>query len=136
MKVCEKALQRFLDDKRCAFPRFYFVSVNDLLDILSNGNAPEKINRHMQKIFQAIDCLTLTFEGGKGDRPTAKSMVTCVGTEKVEFTKPLKLEGKVEVYLQELINTITDTLSTLATNSINKFSQLNDREAWLKMDPA
>jgi dynein heavy chain len=51
LKVCEKALNRFLDDKRCAFPRFYFVSVNDLLDILSNGNSPEKINRHMSKIF-------------------------------------------------------------------------------------
>ena len=51
LKVCEKALNKFLDDKRQAFPRFYFVSVNDLLDILSNGNQPEKINRHMSKIF-------------------------------------------------------------------------------------
>jgi hypothetical protein len=51
LKTCEKALNRFLDDKRCAFPRFYFVSVNDLLDILSNGSSPTKINRHMSKIF-------------------------------------------------------------------------------------
>jgi dynein heavy chain len=51
LKVCEKALNEFLDSKRVAFPRFYFVSVNDLLDILSNGNSPEKINRHMSKIF-------------------------------------------------------------------------------------
>ena len=51
LKVCEKALQEFLDSKRKAFPRFYFVSVNDLLDILSNGNSPAKINRHMSKIF-------------------------------------------------------------------------------------
>lgn len=40
LKVCEKALNDFLDSKRRAFPRFYFVSVNDLLDILSNGNQP------------------------------------------------------------------------------------------------
>lgn len=51
LKICEKALMEFLDSKRKAFPRFYFVSVNDLLDILSNGNSPEKINRHMSKIF-------------------------------------------------------------------------------------
>lgn len=81
LKVCEKALNRFLDDKRCAFPRFYFVSVNDLLDILSNGSDPIKINRHMSKIFQAIDHLLMVNEGGKGDRPTAKTMVTCVGKE-------------------------------------------------------
>lgn len=43
LKVCEKALMEFLDSKRRAFPRFYFVSVNDLLDILSNGNSPEKV---------------------------------------------------------------------------------------------
>ena len=59
LKVCEKALNEFLDSKRKAFPRFYFVSVNDLLDILSNGNSPDKINRHMSKIFQAIDYLEL-----------------------------------------------------------------------------
>lgn len=51
LKVCEKALNEFLDSKRKAFPRFYFVSVNDLLDILSNGNNPTKINRHMSKIY-------------------------------------------------------------------------------------
>jgi len=45
-------------------------------------------------------------EGGKGDRPTAKTINTCVGVEKVDFTKPLKLEGKVEVYLLELIKTV------------------------------
>lgn len=51
MKICEKALNSFLDEKRIAFPRFYFVSVADLLDILSNGNTPEKINKHMSKIY-------------------------------------------------------------------------------------
>lgn len=59
LKVCEKALNEFLDSKRRAFPRFYFVSVSDLLDILSNGNNPIKINRHMSKIFQAIEKLDL-----------------------------------------------------------------------------
>jgi len=44
-------LNDFLDGKRRAFPRFYFVSVADLLDILSNGNAPAKINKHISKIY-------------------------------------------------------------------------------------
>lgn len=37
LEVCEKALAEFKESKRRAFPRFYFVSSNDLLDILSNG---------------------------------------------------------------------------------------------------
>ena len=63
-------------------------------------------------------------------------MNTCVGSEKVDFTKPLKLEGKVEVYLMDLINTITDTLKTICGNSLEKHKQLNNREQWLKMDPS
>jgi dynein heavy chain, axonemal len=43
LRVCEKALNEFMESKRTAFPRFYFVSPADLLDILSNGNAPMKI---------------------------------------------------------------------------------------------
>lgn len=81
-----------MDSKRRAFPRFYFVSVSDLLDILSNGNNPHKINRHMSKIFQAIELLELKDDG---DRPKALKMKTGVGQEVVELTKELKLVGKV-----------------------------------------
>jgi dynein heavy chain len=93
---CEKALQRFMEDKKTCFPRFYFVSPADLLDILSNGNMPDKVMQHMPKIFQAIE--TLNLEAGKVS-PAAVGMKSCVGIEYVEFTEPLKLLGKVEVYL-------------------------------------
>ena len=42
LSLCEKALAEYLETKRLAFPRFYFASSNDLLDILSNGNQPLK----------------------------------------------------------------------------------------------
>lgn len=43
LAVCEKALAEYLETKRLAFPRFYFVSSADLLDILSKGNQPPEV---------------------------------------------------------------------------------------------
>ena len=44
LSLCEKALAEYLDMKRLAFPRFYFISSADLLDILSNGTNPHLVS--------------------------------------------------------------------------------------------
>ena len=44
LTLCEKALADYLETKRLAFPRFYFVSSVDLLDILSMGNIPTSVS--------------------------------------------------------------------------------------------
>ena len=56
LEICEKALAEYMESKRRAFPRFYFVSSADLLDILSNGNNPIKVMQHMNKCFQVQLC--------------------------------------------------------------------------------
>lgn len=132
LSVCEKALNEFMDSKRMAFPRFYFVSPADLLDILSSGNAPVKIMKHMPKIISAMETLELFDEGV---RPFAKGMHACVGKEYVEFTVEMKLLGKVEVYLQDIINTMRKSLSDISKRSLKKFTEI-DKEQWLVQDPA
>ena len=47
-----QALADYMESKRRAFPRFYFVSTADLLNILSNGNDPAHVQQHMSKCFQ------------------------------------------------------------------------------------
>ena len=121
-----------MDSKRMAFPRFYFVSPADLLDILSNGNNPTKVMVHMPKIISAMDTLELLEEGV---RPFAKGMHACVGKEYVQFTVDLKLVGKVEGYLQEVINTMRISLKEISKKSLKKFTEI-DKETWINQDPA
>lgn len=40
---CAGSVQDYLETKRVAFPRFYFVAPMDLLDILSKGSNPQAI---------------------------------------------------------------------------------------------
>ncbi|EUD65414.1 hypothetical protein C922_04154 [Plasmodium inui San Antonio 1] len=56
VKLCksEKPLNEYLDSKRKSFPRFFFISSTDLIDILSNGNNFKLVNTHVQKIFLSI----------------------------------------------------------------------------------
>jgi dynein heavy chain len=132
LTVCEKALNEFMDSKRAAFPRFYFSSSAELLDILSNGNNPSKVMIHMPKIISAIDTLELKEEGV---RPFALGMHACVGKEYVKFTSDLKLLGKVEIYLQDIIDTMRSSLRDISRASLKKFAEV-DKEKWLVMDPA
>ena len=62
---CEKALAEYLETKRLAFPRFYFASSADLLDILSNSDYPLKVAKHLTKLFDSMAKLTMEEEGSK-----------------------------------------------------------------------
>jgi dynein heavy chain len=48
--VCQKSLSEYLDTKRCAFPRFYFISDEELLSILGTSD-PTSVQEHMLKLF-------------------------------------------------------------------------------------
>lgn len=50
--------QDYLETKRIAFPRFYFVAPADLLDILSKGSNPQLILRHLPKCFDNLHNMT------------------------------------------------------------------------------
>ena len=122
LDACEKSLADFLDGKRRIFPRFYFVSKADLLDILSNGSTPQKILPHMTKVFLATDTLKLEDAGG-GARPTAQSWTASVGVETVAFSSPVALEGKVEVYLQTVLDGQRTALRNSLAASLERFAK-------------
>ena len=95
LAVCEKALADYLETKRLAFPRFYFVSSVDLLDILSNGNEPSIVARHLTKLFDAMAKLEFTKDGNGEATKVAKAMFA-KDVERVEMNEPCDCAGPVE----------------------------------------
>lgn len=51
LQRCQKSLNDFLDSKRNAFPRFYFISDDELLTVLGSSS-PDCIQEHMVKVFK------------------------------------------------------------------------------------
>lgn len=80
LEICEKALAEYMESKRRAFPRFYFVSSADLLDILSNGNNPIKVMQHMNKCFQVYTMSAASFCMSESHCSSAGICFACIDT--------------------------------------------------------
>ena len=134
LEMCEKSLANYLEQKRRIFPRFYFVSTSDLLDILSNGNDPAKVNFHTDKIIAAIATLDLEAGATSADRPSATGFESSVGVENIPLPKPFKIEGRVEYYMQAIIDQVTNALKECLKTSNANFVK-DTTEAWVKREP-
>ena len=63
LEQIQKNLNQFLEAKRGQFPRFYFLSNDDLLEIIGQAKDPEPINKHIKKIFEGIQALKAVANG-------------------------------------------------------------------------
>lgn len=84
LEEIQKSLEMYLENKRRQFPRFYFISNDDLLEILGQSKNPPGVMPHMKKLFDNIKKLTLIKPSG-GSGPQAATEMQSNEDEVVPF---------------------------------------------------
>lgn len=107
LERCQKALTEFLEAKRSAMPRFYFIGDDDLLEILGQAKNPQVIQSHLKKLFQGINKVKIT-----DDASQITAMVSSAG-EVVPLESSIKITEKVEDWLEQLATEMRSTLGIL-----------------------
>ncbi|KAG9392138.1 Dynein heavy chain and region D6 of dynein motor [Carpediemonas membranifera] len=128
----QKSLEDYLQTKRIAFPRFYFLSNDELLEILSQTTDPQAVQPHLRKCFEAMAHLDFAEPGS--DQINAMQSVE---GERVMFIEPLFARGVVESWLKEIeggmVATVRDHVARCLKAAMDR---QQTRAEWLQSWPA
>lgn len=117
IEECEKKLNLYLEEKKKAFSRFYFVSNQTLIDILSNGNDPYKIaSEYLGDLFDGVRLIEMVSNKENQGLPSGVAMVSKDG-EKVNFETPFQPKDEVEIWLSRLSLKIRKELNNVLVSS-------------------
>jgi len=59
MEKIQKNLETYLEEKRSYFARFYFISNDELLQLLANSTDLKTVEKHMNKCFENVNKFVL-----------------------------------------------------------------------------
>lgn len=93
LDIITKALNDYMETKRVAFPRFYFLSDGELLEILANSDNKEIIMLHLKTLFDNLVKLDINDMSSEITRMYSKEK------EFIDFVRPPKMRSPVEGWL-------------------------------------
>ncbi|KAG5888365.1 hypothetical protein JTB14_033502 [Gonioctena quinquepunctata] len=139
-----KCLESYLETKRVAFPRFYFLSNDELLDILAQTRNPFAVQPHLRKCFDAIAKLEFGVkvpdEAEEESTLSSKLSIDVLTTdivamlspegERVPLGKGLKARGNVEDWLGKVEESMFLSLHRLMKKSMSHYSVV-PRTEWV-----
>ena len=123
---CQKSLSEYLDAKRMSFPRFYFLSDDELLSILGSSD-PTAVQEHLLKLYD--NCALFRF--GRGNK-TVTGMESSEG-ESYELRTPATTEGPVEVWMLGVEQEMRASLHTIAKEGVFYYATTK-RTQWIQQN--
>ena len=125
LEVVEKGLNDFLDTKKMAFPRFFFLSNDELLEILSEAKDPLKVQPFMKKCFEAIKKVEFS-------PAVVMTAMVSVEDERVPLAKEIDpaATGAVELWLLEFEDVMKLSLHKVTQEAVASYPT-STRERWI-----
>ncbi|GFH11504.1 uncharacterized protein HaLaN_07012 [Haematococcus lacustris] len=124
--VIERSLNAYLDSKKLLFPRFFFLSNDELIEILSEAKDPLNVQPFVKKIFEAVNAFSFNAD------TEITSMISIEG-EVIPFDKPVPTQGDsngVERWLLQAEAQMRASLATITANAMKAYAT-TPREKWL-----
>eukprot|EP00796_Vickermania_ingenoplastis_P008354 gene8354-5852_t len=128
LEEVQRGLNDYLADKRQTFPRFYFLSDEELLGILSQSKEVRKIDANIAKLFEFIAKLEWTDD----------NKITGYFSGEGEYVKavtPVTPEGNVEVWLRLVEDMMKDAVHEQVRLSYAAYLE-TERTKWVLDWPA
>jgi dynein heavy chain len=111
LEYCQKSLSGYLETKRMIFPRFYFISDTQLLEILGQGSDADTIQKHLISLFAAISRV----EFDPKEKNHIIGMYSGEG-EYVPFSDPVICQDNIENWLNKIVAEMSESLNDIIRN--------------------
>uniref|UniRef100_T1J5R2 AAA+ ATPase domain-containing protein n=1 Tax=Strigamia maritima TaxID=126957 RepID=T1J5R2_STRMM len=114
LEQIQKGLSEYLETKRSGFPRFYFLSDDELLEILSQTRDPRAIQPYLRKCFESFFKIEFA--------PDLKMLhIVSFEGEIVPFSKDLYPVGEVEEWLTRIEDATYESIRDVIEIAIKNY---------------